>query len=559
MVHDFDIDAGGIALPGRFTNPFCYEPHPLAIEASRGVMRYLASRAEWLGELSLGKMFGVLVVRRPDGTVGYLAAFSGNLAGSNRHDYFVPPVYDMLRPDGRFRLEEERISRINRQLDAIEHADDYRALHAALERVREEADEAVAAHKALMARSKARRDAARASGTADADALVHESQWMKAELRRIKARGSAAIADAETAVRIIDDYVDELREERRRRSVALQKWLFDQFVMLNARGERRTLSEIFATTPQQLPPAGAGECAAPKLLQYAFASGLRPVAMAEFWYGQSPVGEVRHHAHFYPACHGKCRPILGFMLQGLDVEPEPVCDDFAPVRVIYSDEHIVAVENPSGMLTVPGKIASTSLHERLTAILGCELHVVHRLDMDTSGIVVFAKDAATHKALQRQFAWHTVRKEYVALLGGAVSRPQGVIELPLCPDVEHRPQQMVSREHGKHAVTRYEVTPLPAGELAELRRGGVSGEVTRVRFIPLTGRTHQLRVHAAHRLGLNAPILGDRIYGRNGGAGIGGNARSLVAGRRLCLHAEVLALTHPATGAELLLTAPSPF
>ena len=546
MVHRFACDVSGVELPARFTNPFHYEPHRLALIASHEVMSYVASRQDWHEEVSRGKMLGVLVVSDASGELGYLAAFSGNLAGSNSHEFFVPPVYDMLRPDGEFRSEEEAISHLNRQVEYIKSSNDYKTLHCELEAVRRKADDAVAAHKELMMRRKAERDAAREACEADEATLIRESQWLKAELRRIKARGKAAIADVEAKVKILDDRVEQLCEERRRRSVALQKWLFHKFVMLNARGESRTLTEIFADTPQGLPPAGAGECAAPKLLQYAYAHSLRPVAMAEFWYGASPTGEIRRHGHFYEACRSKCLPILGFMLQGLDVEQTPDCALPEQVRIIYEDAHIVAADKPSGMLTVPGKISATSLHELLQRQIGHELLVVHRLDMDTSGVVIFAKDKATHKALQRQFAGHTARKEYVALLGGAVPESSGVIDLPLCADVEHRPQQMISHEHGKHALTHYAVTPLPAAELAMLRAQGIEGDVTRVRFTPLTGRTHQLRVHAAHTCGLNAPILGDRLYGR-------------ATGGRLWLHAEVAEVVHPATGAVLRLVSECTF
>lgn len=536
MVHGFSIDISGVELPERFNDPFDYVPHPLCVEAAREVRAYLGSRAEWHDELRRGKMMGVLVVRRGD-DVGFLAAFSGNLAGTNCHSYFVPPVYDLLNPDGYFRAEEAEISAINRQIDAILAADDYNLLLAQLSQIRDEADAAVAAHKELMAASKARRDAERLNPDADRDAMVRESQWQKAELRRIKAHWHERVSEAERAVGVIDGYVDELKSSRRRRSAALQHWMFSRFVMLNAKGEKRDLCEIFADTPQGEPPAGAGECAAPKLLQYAYKNNLEPMAMAEFWCGESPHGVVRHDGCFYPACKGKCLPILSFMLQGLAVERMTVSGGSAckDVKVLYDDEYIVAVSKPAGMLCVPGKSGEVSLLDIVRRMLPAAdgPMVVHRLDMDTSGIVLFAKDKCTHKLMQRMFALRQVHKRYVALLGGVPREPKGEISLPLSPDYEHRPQQKVCYDGGKCAVTRYEVI-----DVAD------DGLVCRVALFPLTGRTHQLRVHCAHKDGLNVPIVGDRLYGRHCVAARNG---------RMCLHAERVEFRHPITLAEVVI------
>lgn len=574
ILHRFcDDEAAGITLPKNFTNPFHYLPHPLAVRAMQRVMSHLDSRTEWQEELKRGKMFGVLVVKgcfpdtygtpiMPDtvscdatseaSSLGFLVAFSGNLAGSNVHDGFVPPVYDMLRPGDFFRVGEEEINRINRQIAEIEQADDYRALHRELEEIRQKAEAEIESHRALMAASKSRRDEARRSGNADTEALLNESRWMKAELKRIKERNRIAIADAERVVQLIDSYVDGLREERRQRSAQLQRRIFDRFVMLNARGERRTLTEIFADTPQQLPPGGAGECAAPKLLQYAFTRHLTPVAMAEFWYGESPQGEIRHHGHFYPACRNKCLPILTFMLQGLKVDAEPTYEPDEPLRVLYEDEYMIAVDKPAGIITVPGKLDATSLQQMVEAAIGGEAHVVHRLDMATSGVVVFAKDSATHRALQRQFASRSTRKVYIALLDGVPASESGSISLPLRPDIDHRPQQMVDFEHGKPAHTTYRVVN-DTGESILCRSSDdvdtPHHSITRVELYPSTGRTHQLRVHCAHPLGLNAAILGDTLYHNSASA----------KAPRMYLHAETLEITHPESGERLKIISPAPF
>jgi tRNA pseudouridine32 synthase/23S rRNA pseudouridine746 synthase len=322
-----------------------------------------------------------------------------------------------------------------------------------------------------------------------------------------------------------------LKAERKERSVALQDWLFRQYVVLNARGERKTILEIFAERGL-VPPGGTGDCAAPKLLQYAYLNGLKPLAMGEFWYGASPEKEVRRQGCFYPSCTGKCGPLLAFMLQGLDVEPNPLDADSpaseGDFRVLYEDECIIVTDKPSGMLAVPGRTLKVSLQERLQRLAGpdADVRACHRLDMDTSGLIVFAKDAASLTALQQQFEKHEVEKSYVAkLCPGAPLTQGGRISLPLMLDYDDRPRQMVDFQEGKQAVTDWEL-------LRTLPDGGAL-----VRFTPLTGRTHQLRVHAAHPLGLGRPIAGDRLYG--GGSG------------RLCLHAATLSFTHPVTGQRM--------
>ena len=345
----------------------------------------------------------------------------------------------------------------------------------------------------------------------------------------------AGISDLNRRIREAGDADPELaaalKAERKERSVALQDWLFRQYVVLNARGERKTILEIFAERGL-VPPGGTGDCAAPKLLQYAYLNGLKPLAMGEFWYGASPEKEVRRQGCFYPSCTGKCGPLLAFMLQGLDVEPNPLDADSpaseGDFRVLYEDECIIVTDKPSGMLAVPGRTLKVSLQERLQrlAVPDADVRACHRLDMDTSGLIVFAKDAASLAALQQQFEKHEVEKSYVAkLCPGSPLAQGGRISLPLMLDYDDRPRQMVDFQDGKQAVTDWEL-------LRTLPDGGAL-----VRFTPLTGRTHQLRVHAAHPLGLGRPIVGDRLYG--GGSG------------RLCLHAATLSFTHPVTGQRM--------
>lgn len=537
MLHNIRHSIASFSLPTRLNNPFHYTPHPLCELAARELQAYLCERKEWTEELSAGKMFGVLVVKDSAGTVGFLTAFSGNLAGSNSHEYFVPPIYDMLRPGDLFRTEEAAISDLNRQIETLETDLSYKKLLRAAEETETEAAREIAAAKARMQIAKAAREARRREHP-DEDtltALVRESQHEKAELRRLKQSWKNRLASLHAQRTSIAERIESLRCERKARSAALQAKLFRKFRLLNTLGEIRDLAEIFAPTPQRTPPAGAGECAAPKLLQYAFEHRLTPLAIAEFWWGASPKGEIRRHGHYYPACRGKCGPILAHMLRGLDVEPEPdrACPQTAP-ELLYEDRWIAAVFKPAGMLSVPGKSEAPSVldwaRERYPAATGPL--VVHRLDMDTSGVLLLALTKEAHQELQAQFKHRTVRKRYIALLEGRITPPKGRIELPLRPDLHDRPRQAVDPLHGKPAITEYEVL--------EFRNGR-----TRIAFYPLTGRTHQLRVHAAHPSGLNAPIAGDRLYG--------------TAGRRLFLHAERIEFRHPATGDRIAIEKPADF
>ena len=311
--------------------------------------------------------------------------------------------------------------------------------------------------------------------------------------------------------------------------------------MLNARNEIKDLCQIFLNTPQGTPPAGAGECALPKLLQYAYLHNLHPLAMGEFWVGKSPKDELRREGHFYPSCKNKCEPILKHMLTGLQVEPNPLEKNHwetCELETVYEDKWLVVVNKPCGMLSAPGKLTSVSvytlLREKYPDADGPL--IVHRLDMATSGLLLAAKTKTVHQTLQTMFATRQVQKCYIAMLEGIVKEDEGVIDLPVCPDYANRPRQMVHSEYGKPAITRYKVLGRKDGK-------------TRIAFYPLTGRTHQLRVHAArtHQLrvhaahpdGLNCPIIGDELYGKKAD--------------RLYLHAAGLSFIHPVTHQPLVI------
>ena len=530
-IHRFSHKITGIPLPVAFTFPFHYTPHKLTILAADEVQAYLRSRTDWKEELHTGKMFGVLVVRTSNGQIGYLAAFSGNLAGSNLHDFFVPPIYDLLQPDGFFRIEEANISAINMQIKKMEESMEYQSARTTLAETTSMAEQQLSKAKHALKEAKAEREKKRAQGVDETELkrMERESQFQKAEYKRMERRMKDEINVYTEKLQTIEKTIDQLKQERRKRSARLQQQLFEQFHILNAKGEIKDLCEIFKDTPQKTPPAGAGECALPKLLQFAYLHRLEPLAMGEFWWGMSPKDEIRHEGHFYPSCKSKCEPILKHMLIGLEVEKNPLAENIhkdTPLEIIYEDEWIVVINKPAGMLSVPGKDNLDSVSQRLHRLYPHATGplIVHRLDMATSGLMLAAKDKNIHQQLQALFETRKIKKRYTAILEGNVPDNEGKITLPLCPDINDRPRQRVDYEYGKPAVTLYKVLEKTPDE-------------TLVSFYPQTGRTHQLRVHAAHNQGLNCPIKGDELYGKKAD--------------RLYLHAAELSFIHPVTGKKM--------
>jgi len=441
-VHPLHTD---LRKPEHFTDPFCYEPHPLCLSAAALVKREIARINP-----SEGKMFGVLVVETAEG-LGFLAAYSGLLEGRNDWRYFVPPVFDAQDPNGYFKTREREIS------------------------------------------------------------LVSQTSSL-------------------TSKQMSQD---------------LQTWLFHQYRMMNGLGEVRDLVEIwqdYHSSPRlrskyPLPPGGTGDCCAPKLLQYAFLHHLRPVCMAEFWWGDSPKGLIRHHGQFYPACRGKCKPVLTWMLQGLNVDPHLDSEQMARQEpdIIYEDDTLAVLSKPDGMLSVPGKTDEISVASWAQAQWPGAM-LAHRLDMLTSGLVIVAKTMEAYRQLQLQFADRTVKKKYLAIVMGSPAKEHGVIDLPLSSDPLNRPLQVVDYEHGKRAITEYRVL---AGVTKE------SACYTLLALWPHTGRTHQLRMHCAHADGLGCPIVGDELYGQKAD--------------RLYLQAQGITFVHPTTGKRMHFELPYPF
>jgi tRNA pseudouridine32 synthase/23S rRNA pseudouridine746 synthase len=579
-VHPLHTD---IEPPSELNSPFSYEPHPLCLLAAEEVKKYVRSHDELLEDAEKGEMFGVLIVRPnttprptpalpvregvitseadenslpkqggsgwvsslPSGgieggfegfcPIGFLAAYAGLLAGRNDWDWFVPPIFDAQQPDGHFKQEEAKISALNKEIEALQ---------------------------APLCPPKGGKVPPNLSSESESSPLRGD-------------RGGLLLS---------------LKHQRKQMSNDLLLWLFSQYNLINYKGEVRNVVDIwrdYHNSPKllrkfPLPPGGTGECCAPKLFQYAFQHGLEPLAVAEFWWGESPKREIRHHFQFYPACNGKCKPILTWQLQThtpnsgptpalpmregaitseADTPPLPKQGGqgwVSPlpsggagvgiyVQTLFVDDQIAVVVKPEGLLSVPGNTGEISLYDimrqRFPNATGPMM--VHRLDQATSGIIVVAKTEFAYKQLQRQFENREVKKRYVAMVqptlnpsrregentseadknslpsGGAGVGSSGTISLPLAPDYLDRPRQVVDYEEGKPAVTDYEFI-------------GQEGPYYRVLLTPHTGRTHQLRVHCAHQDGLGMPIVGDDLYGFHSD--------------RLYLHAEYLSFTHPLTG-----------
>lgn len=534
----FTTDISGISLPEKFTFPFYYQPHPLSKIAASALQNYLETQIDFehnfgLDEkqtgLVIGKMFGVLVCQNEEGKLGYLWAFSGKLANENHHNYFVPTVFDMLTENSFFRKEEELLNAYNRKIENLEKNSDYHTTLENFKQAKIQAESELQQQKTRIKEQKILRDEKRKQQESilNEEDLQHlnfdlseESKQESILLKKMTKYWKLTLQALEEKVSVYTNEINQLKEERKAKSAALQQMLFAEYSFFNQYKEKKSLGEIFNNNP----PAGAGECAAPKLLHYAFQHNLKLICMAEFWWGQSPNSEVRQHKQFYPSCKSKCEPILmGHMLQDLEMDENPFIMNHAEgkdIEIVYEDEVMLVINKPTEFLSVPGKTISDSVYARIkekypeaTGPL-----IVHRLDMSTSGIMLIAKNETTAVQLQSQFINRTIKKRYVALLDGLLDRKYGYIDLPLRVDLDDRPRQLVCYEHGKPAQTKWKTIEVKNGK-------------TKVHFYPITGRTHQLRVHASHNLGLHTPIVGDDLYGTKAD--------------RLHLHAEWIQFEHP--------------
>ena len=551
-----EMEDAGLEYNG-FTDPFRYVPDPRVLHAGRIVISRLAEwasmpegRPEKTIERSFaeGKMLGVLICR-----TGFLAAFSGTVKGPDGSvtasvDGFVPPIIDLTDEQGYFKINEAAITRLNKELKILSSSPAYNALKTELINAQATRDAEIEALQDQIRLAKIQRDKIRNESTdpSKLDGLIRESQFQKAELKRCKDRWKDRIYEIENQISEFEATIRNLKVRRAEQSDALQKWIFENAIVHNGAGESLSIWEIFSCGGLT-PPGGTGDCAAPKLLNYAFAHGLDPLAMGEFWYGASPDTAVRTHGHFYPSCTSKCGPLLGYMMKGLRHPITGTTSLPTPIGNLFEDDSIIVVEKPSGMPSVPGLDGRTSLQEYLSDELHATILAVHRLDMDTSGVMVFAKTAEAAVNLRRQFEEHTIRKTYMAKVfadtvsqTGSSKTGKGTIDLPLSPDYDERPRQKIDFRQGKPAYTEYEIIRNHEDGTADLL------------LYPHTGRTHQLRVHCAHHLGLGRPIVGDLLYG---GYSVFDNKASEPAHpARLCLHALSITFRHPLTAEELTFT-----
>ena len=550
----FTVNIEKIALPKRFTFPHCYEPHPLCLLAADELQQQLQNHESLQREFEqTGKMFGVLLVKNTKGKVGYISTFSGKLSS---YDYsnggminFVPPVFDVDAQTDFFHEESKIINRLNSELEKLLANPQLAEYQQKLELKLNQQDEQLEHHRELMALNRKTRKAKRSLAkdtlingdlASRLKALAQESIDDKNQLRDLKEYWREQVSQTQQALNTLTDEINAVKKKRKQLSTKLQKKLFKQYRLLNSAGIEKDLIELFKNAPYEIPPAGTGDCAAPKLLQYAFQQNMKPLAMAEFWWGRAPKSEIRQHKNFYGACSGKCQPILVHMLEGMVIDDNPLLINPAEgkeLEIVYQDDDIVVVNKPSEFLSVPGKNIEDSVYLRIKQQFpqATGSYIVHRLDMSTSGVMVLALTKRAQKNIQQQFINRTIKKRYVALLEGAVegifdeiveddsekaqTKNRGEINLPLRGDLEDRPRQLVCFEHGKKSKTQWDVIETIDGK-------------SKLYLYPESGRTHQLRVHCAHPKGLNMPIYGDDLYGNK-------------KAQRLHLHAQMLTLSHP--------------
>ncbi len=530
------------SLPERFTFPFYYQTHPLCLLAAKQLQQHLETQTQWQHnfgltgdkETAIGKMFGVLLVQNKHNEIGYLSAFSGKMADKNHLPKFVPPVFDMLVEGGFFMVGQAELNQLSDQIKKREKNPHILAREQILNAELDASTVQIKLHRERMIAGRKLRKFKRISADSELNyddflqlkqQLSKESIQQKNQLRDLTLYWNDRIEQAEHKLHQLTDEIDALKQQRKERSISLQQQLFDQYNFLNQNSVEKNVGDIFKDTTQLVPPAGAGECATPKLLQYAFQHEMRPLAMAEFWWGEPPKSAIRKHRNFYGACQGKCMPILEHMLQGIELDENPLLTNPAAGKtldVVYQDDVMLVVNKPAEFLSVPGKNIEDSVYLRMKQRFPSATGplIVHRLDMSTSGLMVIALSKRVHKKLQQQFIHRTVKKRYIALLEGNLQQDEGIIDLPIRVDLDDRPRQLVCYEHGKVAKTKWRVIERKENQ-------------TKVYFEPVTGRTHQLRVHAAHVKGLNMSIVGDDLYGTQA--------------NRLHLHAESLELAHPIT------------
>ena len=541
--HALELDTDKVHIPSSFNFPFNHIPNELSLIAASILKKELDSSPIQHDFDVQGKMFGVLMVKNTNGELGFLKAFSGKLDQNEYPEGYVPPVFDLHDKNSFFKKEEKKIDLLTEEILALENATHYQNMKSELKEAVDELSVTIDRLKDRLIKSKTLRKEARRLKKKELSSVAYEefnqqlNEQSKQEQILFKKEKKALQMHLELLrqkFKKAEGLIEKKKRERKKLSAQIQAKIFEHYSFYNAKKEKKNLLALFENTAFGTPPSGSGECCAPRLLQYAYTYGLSPICFTEFWWGRSPESEIRIHQNHYPACRGKCGPILQHMLEGLEVDSDPLIpvEKINAVPVLYEDDLVIAVEKPANLLSVPGKEIEYSLtsivKKQFPTIQGPGL--VHRLDYETSGIVLIGKTMDSYKALQKQFLSRAVQKKYVALLEHPIDSGLGEIDLPLTLDIFNRPRQLVCFEKGKPALTKYRL---------------INKKGTRIEFFPVTGRTHQLRVHAAHQKGLNSPILGDSLYGNSN--------------ERLFLHAASLVFRHPQTNEIIEVDSQVPF
>ena len=536
------------------------------------------------GKKAEGKMYGVLLVEMPSGERQVLKAFSGLLNGQSSLEGWVPPLPGREQVALEEAIALNRLASIKQEIIALHNIPERQQYQALSQEFADRLhDLTLQQQQQKQQRQQQRQEiCATLTGTALAEAqeqLDNQSRSQGRELRQLKQARNEAVRSLQEAIAQADMQIRLLKQQRKALSRQLQEQLYAAYRLTNFAGESVSLRQLMPNTlPTLMPtlmPTGTGDCCAPKLLHYAATQGLKPLAMAEFWWGAPSAKGDKIPGKFYGACAERCQPLMGFLLSGLPHSPawhSPAC--YSPTQhsptlqlpLLHEDNCLIAVNKPPGLLSVPGRYGDRQ--DSVLSRLRCqmpesempesELFAVHRLDQDTSGILLLARDPLTYRRLQQQFQRREIRKVYEAIVIGHLTSDQGTIDLPLWADPADRPYQKVDEHRGKPSQTHFRVMAR-------------SHNLTRVEFVPVTGRSHQIRVHAADPRGLGMPILGDRLYG---GLFYGdllyrdllyenllygklerGLGKKSLWGDRLCLHARELCLQHPQTGEKLCLQA----
>lgn len=481
-----------------------------------------------------GKMYGVLLVESSAGSQIVLKAFSGLLNGKGQLVGWVAPIAGREKVAIEESITLSKLATIKQEL--IELSEIPERLEYAKKLQEYESEFQVLRDRHQV--SKQARQLKRTLNNPNLEELDRESQLEKMVRRDFKRDRNLILQPLKDAIAVADSKMQILKKQRRELSRTLQTQMHNAYVLTNFAGETRSLRELITEGAM---PTGMGDCCAPKLLHYAATHDLMPLAMAEFWWGNPSFDGYKIQGEFYGACVERCQPLMGFLLSGRRSPTAP--NMFASLakqdlQIIYEDEYLIAIAKPAGLLSVPGRYLDTqdSVLSRLRQALGEDkpLYPVHRLDRQTSGILLLARDLDSLRDLSDQFAKRKIHKVYEALLSGKIAKERGTINLPLWSNPENRPFQQVDFERGKPSIT-------------EFRLLGDQENYSRIEFMPLTGRTHQLRVHSADPRGLGITILGDRLYG------------CATATARLHLHARELTFTHPRSQKILHLQIPVPF